>query len=181
MARTTRGSVMLLLAGLVSACSGVAVQPPTRADLAAELIRTNGGKTAPKQPEGACWDKDTTPAVIETVTKQTVLATETRDAAGKVKTPASFRSETAQNILQDRQEVWFRTPCPDQMDTALYASLQRSLKARGYYRGAVTGTYNAATAKALRRFQAVRGFDSSKLTLAAAREMGLIAADLDRF
>lgn len=63
---------------------------------------------------------------------------------------------------------------------AFLASLQRALKARGLYLGEVTGEWNAATAEGVRRFQAERGLDSPRLSLAAARELGLIAVDLDR-
>lgn len=168
-----------LSAGALSACTGPAVNQPTRADLSIELVHVQGDGP-PKGPQGACWDKDTTPAVIETVTEQVVVSPETRDAAGQITAPATFRSETAQRMVQDRQDVWFRAPCPDQMDVAFVASLQRALKARGLYAAAISGSYDATTTEAVRRFQADRGLDSPRLSLAAAKELGLIAVDIDR-
>lgn len=178
MARNGQGGGWLLLAAMLSACVGPAVDRPARADLSIEAVQTRDGK-APPGGDGICWDKDTTPAVIETVTEQVVVTPEQRDAAGQLVTPAAFRSETAQRMVQDRQDVWFRAPCPDQMDVAFTASLQRALKARGLFGGAVSGSFDADTAEAVRRFQAERGLDSPRLSLAAAKELGLIAVDID--
>lgn len=173
------GRAALLLAGALAltACVGASPDGPGRADLQIELVP---GETAPKGPEGACWDKDTTPAVIETVTEQVIVSPEMRDAAGQITAPATFRSKTAQRMVQDRLDVWFRAPCPDQMDVAFIASLQRALKARGLFGAAISGSYDAPTAEAVRRFQADRGLDSPRLSLAAAKELGLIAVDIDR-
>ncbi len=174
MARSGQGGGWLLMAVapsllLASACTGPKVDRPARADLSIEAVHIKGDGP-PKGPEGACWDKDTTPAVIETVTEQVIVSPEVRDAAG----------QTAQHMVQDRQEVWFRAPCPEQMDVAFLASLQRALKARGLFGAAISGSYDAATAEAVRRFQAERGLDSPRLSLAAAKELGLIAVDIDR-
>jgi hypothetical protein len=77
-------------------------------------------------------------------------------------------------MVQDREEVWFRAPCPAEQTVQFTASLQRALKARGLYLLPVTGTVDAATGEAIRRFQAQRGLDSPILSLAAAQELGLI-------
>lgn len=172
------GALMVLLAGCVA--PGGSGPGPARADLARELIRRPPGAGAPQGPQGACWASDTTPAVIETVTEQIVTAQEVRDATGKVTTPASFRTVTSQRMVREREEVWFRAPCPEDQTVAFVATLQRALKARGLYDLPVTGTLDAATAAAIRRFQAERGLDSATLSLAAARELGLMAVDLDR-
>lgn len=174
--------------GLVAALLGLAacqtaggpVSGPARADLGIELIRRPPDAGPPPGPEGACWDKDVTPAVIETVTDQVLVSAEQRDADGKVTAPATFRTVTAQRMVQEREEVWFRAPCPEDISVAFVASLQRALKARGLYLLPVTGAMDGATAEAIRRFQADRGLDSPTLSLAAARELGLIAVDLDR-
>ena len=121
-----------------------------------------------------------TPAVIETVTEQVQVTPEVRDADGRVTTPAAFRTVTQQKMVQDREEIWFRAPCESDISVAFTATLQRALKARGLYRDAVTGTLTPATTGAIRRFQAERGLDSPHLSLAAARELGLIAGDFGR-
>lgn len=154
-------------------------QAPGRADLSMELVRL----TVPGPPDsaqGACWASDVTPMVIETVTDQIMVADERRDKAGKRVSPAVFRSETRQKIVQDREQVWFRSPCPQEMTVEFIASLQRALKARGLYVLPLTGQMDAPTRAALRRFQAERGLESDRLSLGAARELGLVTTDQGR-
>ncbi|MGL5009284.1 MAG: peptidoglycan-binding domain-containing protein [Paracoccaceae bacterium] len=161
-----------------AACQQTTVTPPAlRNDLSAELIRLDGTRP-PEGPPGACWDRDTLPTVIETVTDQILVTPEERGPDGAIIRPAVFRTETSQQIVQDRGQVWFRAPCIAEQTVDFVASLQRALKARGFYLAPVNGAYDPATAEAVRRYQAGRGFDSPRLTLAAARELGLIAADL---
>ncbi|MFT4151805.1 MAG: peptidoglycan-binding domain-containing protein [Paracoccaceae bacterium] len=166
----TAGAALALLA----AC-GPAVIPeaPVRADLAAEVVLAE-----PKAETGVCWAHDTLPAVIETVTEQVVDRPAATGKDGKA-VPASYRTETHQKMIRDRSEVWFRTPCAQTMDVDLVATVQRALKARGYYRGALTGRMDKATRSAVRRFQAARGLDSSFLSLAAAQDLGVVVTPLD--
>lgn len=178
-AQIGRGMVQRVIGILVvcalAACQSPAVEAPSRAQLADEVLRTS----PPDSDDTTCWAAEVTPAIIETVSEQTLVTPEIRDATGQVVTPASFRSTTKQRIVQDRDEVWFRTPCPAEMTVDFIATLQRALKARGLYRAPLTGVLDAATAEAIRRFQADRGLDSRQLSLAAARELGIVSADLD--
>ena len=166
-------ALLLMLAG----CTTPQVTAPSRADLGIELVRLKH-PGPPKSAEGACWAADTTPAVIETVTEQIIVTEEQRDATGSITTPATFQTKTHQRMLQEREEVWFRAPCPDAVTVNFVASLQRALKARGLFLQPVTGDMNPETSDAIRRFQATRGLDSPTLSLAAAKELGLIATDL---
>ncbi|MFM2391023.1 MAG: hypothetical protein RLZZ437_2578 [Pseudomonadota bacterium] len=169
-------SVMACL--VVAACQTTAVQPPAAPDdLSAELIRLDGTRPPEGGPPGACWDRYTLPTVIETVTDQVLVAPEERGPDGAITRPAVFRTETRQAIVQERGQVWFRAPCIAEQTVAFVATLQRALKARGLYTQPVNGTFDPATAEAVRRYQAARGFDSPRLTLAAARELGIINAD----
>lgn len=163
---------------MLAAC-GPAGKPaaPGRADLSAEVVhRRQPGP--PPGPEGACWATDTSPLVIETVSEQVLVSPEELGPDGAVLRPAVFRSVSQQNIVQEREEIWFRAPCPDAFTVSFVASLQRALKARGLYVEPVTGSMDAATEEAVRRYQASRGLDSRKLSLVAARELGLVAAEL---
>ena len=161
---------------LLAACQSTAVvEAPSRAELADEVQRTS-------PPEGdttTCWAAEVTPAIIETLTEQTLVTPEIRGAGGQVITPATFRSISLQRIVQDRDEVWFRAPCPAQISVDFIATLQRALKARGLYRQPLTGVMDAPTTEAIRRFQADRGLDSRQLSLAAAQELGLVSTGLD--
>lgn len=168
----------LALALILGGCTGAKVEAPREALLAHELVRLRGDGPPPS-PKGECWARSVTPAVIETVTEQVVVTEEVRDANGAVVTPASFRTKTSQRMVQDREAVWFRAPCPAEQTVQFVASLQRALKARGLYLLPVTGEMDTGTAEALRRFQAERGLDSPVLSLAAARELGISATALE--
>jgi hypothetical protein len=170
-------STLLLILGL-AACGPQGTKAPERSDLEAEIITSVAG-AAPKSSPGECWASDTTPAIIETITEQKLVAQEVRDEAGNLITPASYSTTVRQEMVQDRTEIWFRAPCPEVQTTEFIATLQRALKARGYFLLPLTGVTDTPTAEALRRFQAERGLDSPVLSLAAAQELGLISTALE--
>lgn len=173
-----RGGVALVILLALAACGGPPVPAaPEPGDLGAEI---HPGPEAPEKPAGACWAQDVSPLTIETVTEQVQVSPEERAPDGSVLHPAAFRSETRQKIVQERSEIWFRTPCPEAFTVAFVASLQRALKARALYLAPVTGVMDATTEAAVRQYQAERGLDSPKLSLAAARHLGLIAGDFGR-
>lgn len=161
--------------GLALAGCGPAGMPvaPQQADLSREVVRLDR-PGPPAKPEGACWESDVTPAVIETVTEQVVVTPETRGLDGAVLRPATYRTDTRTRILRDREEVWFRAPCASEYTVEFVTTLQRALKARGFYLRELTGVMDAGTRDAVRRYQAERGLDSPRLSLAAARELGLV-------
>ena len=171
-------SVVAALA--LAACTPTPQLPVTadQADLSREIVRTRDDRQ-PKGPDSACWAKDSSPAVIETVTEQVQITPEQRADDGSIAAPASYRTKTYTRMVRDRETVWFRAPCPVAMTPDFVASLQRALKARGYYLAPLTGTLDPATTDALRRFQTERGLDSRQLSLGAARELGLVATDID--
>ena len=57
----------------------------------------------PGAPEGTCWDRDSTPAVIETVTEQ-VMVSPPELVDGQVVQPAVYRTETHQAIVRERDD-----------------------------------------------------------------------------
>ncbi|OIQ42297.1 MAG: peptidoglycan-binding protein [Roseobacter sp. MedPE-SWde] len=129
----------------------------------------------PGAPPGTCWHKNTSPAVIQTVTDQVLVTPAVRDDAGQILQPAVFRTVTRQDIVQPRRETWLETPCAEQMTPEFIASLQRALAARGFYRGIASGQIDRATRIAIRRYQKDAGLDSSTLSLDTARQLGLVA------
>ena len=168
-----------LLASLcLTACGNpIPVEAPQTGDLSCELIHLNR-PGPPASPDGACWASTTTPAVFETTTEQSLATPEVQDAVGNVVTPASYRTVSKLVMLHDREDVWFKTPCDAEMTADFIATLQRALKARGLYLLSLTGVMDEATSEAVRRYQASRGFDSPVLTLAATRELGIVATAL---
>lgn len=158
----TLSAVLVLLA----ACGPqVPVSAPRELDLAAEAIRGEASRPPPG-PAEACWGRDTIPAVIETETV-------TRQVS-----PDTYRSESRQRMLRDTETVWVRTPCYDQLTPDTIATLQRALRARGYYLGALDGALTPETMTAMRRFQAEHGLDTKILSLRAAQMLGLVATPL---
>lgn len=129
----------------------------------------------PGAPPGTCWHRNTSPAVIQTVTDQLLVTPAVVDEAGQITQPAVFRTVTRQEIVQPRRDTWIETPCPAQMTPEFIASLQRALAARGQYRGPVNGHIDRASRLAIRRYQKETGQDSSTLSLETARRLGLIA------
>lgn len=165
------------LALALAACVGPGTpEAPSRGDFASELVVLKE-PGPPKGPVGACWQADIKPAVIETVTEQVLISPETIGKNGAT-IPAIYGTETSQRIVEDRETVWFRAPCPQELTVDFIATLQRALKARGFYLLPLTGVMDAPTREALRRYQRGRGLDSDHLSLAGARDLGIISADL---
>ncbi len=158
----------LLLAALAALPACVQPQPGSETSRA-------GRYAPPGAAPGTCWSKHTSPAVIETVTSQVLAEPAQLDASGQVLHPATFRTETSQQIVRPRQEQWIEIPCPAMMTPDFIRTIQRALAARGLYRGPVHGQMDAATRAAVQRYQAPLGLDSGTLTLASARRLGLIA------
>lgn len=129
----------------------------------------------PGAPEGTCWHRNISPAVIETVTEQVIVRPAERNAAGKIIKPAVFRTVTRQDIVRPRSDSWIEIPCPAQMTPSFIASVQRALAVRGYYQGPITGRIDARTRISLRGYQKETGLDSSALSLDTARQLGLVA------
>lgn len=123
----------------------------------------------------ACWGKDESPAVIETVTERLLVTPEVLAEDGTVKSEAVYAERSVQRIVQERREQWFETPCQDKYTPDIVASLQRALSVRGLYGGAIDGEMNAGTRAAVRAYQAPRGLDSQVLSLEAALQLGLVA------
>lgn len=171
---------LLCAAPLLAACAPAGLpEAPSRSDLSQEVLRPKQDARPVAEP-GKCWQSDVAPLVIETVTQQVMVQQERLGEDGTVLQPAAFRTETHQRIVQEREEVWFRSPCPEDMTVEFIATLQRALKARGFYLLPLTGEMDAPTRDAVHRFQTERGLDSPTLSLAAARELGIVATDLDQ-
>lgn len=134
-----------------------------------------GAAAPPDAAPGTCWDKTVEPAVIETVTEQALLRPAELNSDGTVQQPAVFETQTRQAIIRERKETWFETVCPNQLTPEFVSSLQRALKARGYFSGPITAQYTSGTKTAVRRYQADQGIPKGTLTLNAARLLGLAA------
>ncbi len=153
-----------------------------------QVSRGSGGPIGPLatpvvvDPQaGGCFERATTPAVIETVTEQIMVQPATVRSDGTVEQPAIFRTVTRQRILRERREIEFETPCSAVRTPEFLASVQRALIARGYYSGPITGTFDARTARAVERYQIDReDVHTQQITMRTARSLGLVALPRDQ-
>ena len=131
--------------------------------------------------QGTCFARTTTPALIQTVTQQVMVQPAVVRSDGSVEAPAAFRTVTRQQILRERREVEFETPCDTLQTPQFIASLQRALVARGYYNGAINGRIDARTTAAIEQFQTAQDdVHTDVLTLRTARKLGLVALPRDQ-
>lgn len=168
----TRRIAALAVVALTSALTGCAGggQMSVAPDLVLASQITN---TAPKEIPGQCWASQTRPAVIETVTEQ-IEETAASTAPDGTEISATYRTQTTQRVIGDREMEYFRTPCEDVFSTYFLETLQRAMAARGLYAAPVTGVLDTATASAIRNWQRPRGIDSATLSLQAAKILGLL-------
>lgn len=160
---------------LASACAAPDLPAVTQLD-EPEPIRTQG--IPPSDADsGGCYGRDTTPAVIETVTEQVMVQPPSVSVDGKVQYPATYKTETRQKIIEARRDQWFETLCEAELTGDFIASLQRALAVRGHYDGPVTGQMTAKTRAAIRSYQKPQGLDSAVLSMAAARQLGLFQVE----
>ncbi|WP_226779181.1 peptidoglycan-binding domain-containing protein [Oceaniglobus trochenteri] len=127
----------------------------------------------------ACYSQDVTPALIETVTEQVVEQPPELSKDGTLRRPATYRTVTEARIVKDRSDIWFQTPCPDELTPQFIASLQRALAARGLFAGRVSGVMDAETRQAVRRYQKAEGLHSGVISTAAAKRLGLAVYERD--
>jgi hypothetical protein len=131
----------------------------------------------PDAEPGACYGREIKPAVFETVTQHVVVTAARYGVDGALITPATYRTDTVQKMVSDRENLWFKTPCPPVWTQEFTASVQRALKARGIYYGRISGEIDSRTRRAIRKYQEPLGINSDTLTLEAARKLGLVAVE----
>ncbi len=172
----------VILIPIFALCLQACVAPSASPDLSAlnePKLHYTTGVAPPGAKPGTCWGRSASPAVIETVTEQILVQPAEVLADGSVIQPAVYKTETLQKIVKERRETWFQTPCAKDMTQEFIESLQRALKARELYRGTITGTLDARTRAAIRRYQEPQGLDSGILALETGRQLGLIAVARD--
>lgn len=167
----------IFLALVLAGCQPGASNDPTKPDSLSRELVTKTGPKPPSEGQNICWADDMIPAIIETVTEQVQVQPEEQGPNGEILRAAVFETKTAQRIVQDRRDVWFRAPCEAVLTLDFVASLQRALKARGFYTGALTGQLDPPTRHAIRLFQEPLGLASERLSLAAARRLGIAAGE----
>jgi len=129
----------------------------------------------PNAEPGACYGHETSPAIFETITQHILTSPARYRTDGTMLSPATYRTDVVQNMVRDRNIVFFKKPCPSDMDDKFIASVQRALKVRGILSGRISGEMDQRTRRAVRKYQRPLGVDSGTLSLIAARKLGLVA------
>lgn len=135
---------------------------------------------AEQMEDGTCRAREVTPAVYEHVMGEVQVVQAEIAEDGTVIRPPIYRKAPVPRVVQERGEISFEAPCPDQVTPEFIASVQRALAARSYFSGNVTGQLDAPTTAAIRKYQSERGLQSAQLSLETARALGLIAVELPR-
>lgn len=143
------------------------------------LTERTGVITLPDPETGACRANDVTPAVIDTVTEQVLIAPAEYGTDGSVQRPALYETRTRQVIVEDRKEQQFDALCEAELTPAFITDLQRALGARGFYNGPVSGDMNWRTRRAIRLYQLDQGIDSAILSRRTAEALGLSAYNFE--
>lgn len=164
-------SLSLLLLG---GCTPAPAPPPPEGQIiTSDLTDSNAPAGA---PEGTCWEKDTSPAVIKTVTRRILLTPADISPDGIIRSPAEYRNEDSYEIVTPRRNLWTEVLCPETFTPEFTASLQRALAARGYYTAGITGRTDVVTQRAITAYQEDNGIEARDLTSQAAARLGLVVS-----
>lgn len=144
------------------------------------LIERQGAGAPPGAAPGTCWGQDATAAKVETVRQPVLMQPAQVLSDGTIIAPPVYKTEELERIVEPRRETWFEVPCAEDVTPDFVASVQRALAARGLFFGTVNGEMDAQTRAAVRRFQRPQGLDSGILSLAAARQLGLVKGEAER-
>lgn len=165
---------LALLAGMAFLAACNASQPEGR-----DMAPVDPPPLATPDATGTCWARQPTPAVYEQVMGEVQVVQAEIAEDGTVIRPPIYRKAPVPRVVTPRGEIKFKAPCGHQMTPDFIASTQRALAARGYFSGKTTGTLDAPTTAAIRKFQRERGLDSGQMSLETARSLGLVAVDLN--
>ncbi|MEZ5686048.1 MAG: peptidoglycan-binding domain-containing protein [Paracoccaceae bacterium] len=160
---------VLMLGGCMDAPA-----PQPQAPVAQTLARALG--TAPPAGAPGCYATiETRPVTFGTVKRAVEIRPAQIDPkTGRELAPALYEEQEFSAVLDGGESQSFETLCPAEETPELIASMQRALKARGLYRGAISGRMEAETRRALRAYQAPRGLPSDVVSRRALMEMGLL-------
>lgn len=119
------------------------------------------------------------PARTETVVVPPRYETRTRrvlvqpEQVTVVDGPPETQTVTRREQIAPATVVWAETVCEGAAREPIIRAAQRALFERGYYTGAIDGTYNVNFDDALRRFQADNELATGAFTLETARALGV--------
>jgi len=166
----------LTLLSIAAMAGCVPSQSPTPAPPPSQTLTLGAIETT---SAGVCFAT----ASAKTETRQENVVIEVvpaiKDRNGVVTSPAVFRNVTRPKTEIISEGERFETVCPPFLTVSFVTTLQRALRTRDAYNGAVNGQYDTATGLAVQRFQRTQGLDSPYLAVTTARQLGVLAVARD--
>ncbi|SDW28327.1 peptidoglycan-binding domain-containing protein [Litoreibacter albidus] len=134
----------------------------------------------PADMPGVCWGHIPGPQITQIVS-DIVLATPAQIGPnGEEIAPAIYREVTRPQTFNEGDGRWFTRTCDNDLTPDFVMTLQRALSVRGLYRGDINGVMDQRTLRAVHAYQTPQGLDSAVLSQSAARQLGLIAVELEQ-
>lgn len=170
----------LCAAATLALLTGCAPLPgPDVTKLINPTIITSTDMKPPTNVPGVCWGHEPGPEVTEIVS-DIILATPAQIGPnGATVSPAIYREITRPQTFNEGNGRWFTRTCDADLTPGFVMTLQRALTARGIYRGELTGLMDTKTLRAIRAYQKPQGLNSAILSQSAARQLGLIAVEVE--
>jgi peptidoglycan hydrolase-like protein with peptidoglycan-binding domain len=173
---TIKVAPVAALLGLLTACQELTPQQTPEVTSAATATEI----TSEPLPAKDCYATEVTPAEYQYVMGQVQVVQAKIAADGTVLQPPVYRNQPVPREVKPRGELTFKAPCPTTVTPEFIASLQRALFARSYFEGRINGRLDKATMTAIGRYQRRHGLDSEQLSLKTARQLGILAVEIDR-
>jgi len=174
-----RGLGAAFLLFVVAGCAPLQIGPDVTKLISPSQI-TATDKTPPANMPGVCWGNIPGPQITQIVSDIIVATPAQIGPNGEELSPAIYREVTRPQTFNEGDGRWFTRTCDADMTPEFVMTLQRALTVRGLYRGEVNGVMDQRTLRAVRAYQTPQGLDSAILSQSAARQLGLIAVELEQ-
>ena len=167
----------------IAAAAAITCATPAPGEEVAQIVSPLSHPNHPLMPKNAtphqCFAHDVTPAIIETVTRKTELtparvAVDIETGQTEIVRPATYKTDTVQEVIREREDLFFETVCPQFYTERFVKSLQRALHARGFYVKQPSGWFDAETQLGIRLYQKQSGLNSKMLSLKTVEAFGLV-------
>jgi len=110
------------------------------------------------------------------VIDETLVTPEVKATDGTVIVPAVYEQNEREVLVPTGAPRRFEVICPQNLSQSFVASVQRALKVRGIYAGAVNGLMDQGTRSSILAYQTSLGRRSANLGFDTAVRLGLIPA-----
>jgi len=91
----------------------------------------------------------------------------------RIPIPAKYKTVTKKQKISEGYAKWVPIVCKSSMTNTTISNVQRRLKEKGYYHGAVDGVWGAESRAATRAYQKANGLPVAGLSVATMESLGL--------